>query len=129
MTIGRCCTTTTNWYKYGMQERWAKLASTFCPAPTINLSKITCVVMDLSTCELRDRRYVGMTVTVTSVSCPRLLQHLRARAANGRQEQTAFGNHYRTAHGKKDQARLSIKHDDLRLHVEEVLQLSRFDRS
>ena len=66
----------------------------------------------------------------TSASRPRFLKHLRARAANERQEQTAFGHHYRTAHGKKDQARLSIivnivkqQHDNLRLHIEEVLAI------
>ena len=39
--------------------------------------------------------------------------HARAlanlRAANGRKEQTAFGDHYRAVHGKKDKAKLSFK--------------------
>ena len=56
----------------------------------------------------------------------RALEHLRA--ANGRKEQTAFGDHYRAVHEKTDKAKLSFKivkqqHDDLRLHIEEALAI------
>ena len=56
----------------------------------------------------------------------RALEHLRA--ANGRKERTAFGDHYRAVHEKKDKAKLFLKivkhqHDDLRLHIEKALAI------
>ena len=56
----------------------------------------------------------------------RALEHLRA--ANQRQEHTAFGDHYKTGHMEKDKPKLSFKiisqnHDDLRLHIEEALAI------
>ena len=60
--------------------------SKLCPAPTICQRSH---VVYLATCELCGSKYVGMTVRQLHA---RALEHLRA--ANGRKEQTAFGDHY-----------------------------------
>ena len=54
------------------------------------------------------------------------LEHLRA--ANARKEGTAFGDHYRAVHEKKDTAKLSFKivkqqHDNLQLYIDEALAI------
>ena len=94
--------------------------SKLCPAPTICQRSH---VVYLATCELRGSKYVGMTVRQLHA---RALEPLRA--ANGRKERTAFGDHYRAVHEKKDKATLSFEivkqqHDDLRLHIEEALAI------
>ena len=91
-----------------------------CPAPTICQRSH---VAYLATCELCGSKYVGMIVRQLHA---RALEHLRA--ANGRIERTAFGDHYRAVHEKKDKVTLSFKivkqqHDNLRLHIEEALAI------
>ena len=94
--------------------------SKFCPAPeTCRKSH----VVYLATCDRCGKRYVGMTVRHLHA---RALEHLRA--ANQRQEHTAFGDHYKTGHKEKAIPKLSFKiisqnHDDLRLHIEEALAI------
>ena len=94
--------------------------SKLCPAPEICRKSH---VVYLATCDRCGKRYVGMTVRQLHA---RALEHLRA--ANQRQDHTAFGDHYKTGHKDKDIPKLSFKiisqnHDDLRLHIEEALAI------
>ena len=88
-----------------------------CPAPEVCRKSHD---VYLATCDLCGKRYVGITVRQLHA---RAFGHLRA--ANQRQEHTAFGDHYKTGHKEKDKPKpffqiISQNHDDRQLHIEEA---------